>query len=1061
MNKKLAILTAGLLMAGTVAAQTTVKGRVTDKDGHPVAGAAVKAGDKVIALTDDNGNFNITKMPAGVKNLVFSFIGMESTTVSVSGNMSVVMAEANADLNEVIVIGYGTAKKQSFSGSVGQMKAKELEKLQVSNVSKAFEGNIAGVQTISSTGQPGSSASIFVRGIGSILASRQPLILVDGVPYEGSLNTINPNDIETMDVQKDASAASIFGARGANGIIMITTKKGKNAKTTIEFDAKVGWNSRGVQPYKTIKNEGTYYEMYWEAMRNRYLRMNEGATVDAANLYASQNLVTELGGYNSYNVADADLIDPLTGRLNPNASLVYHDDWLKDPFQNGLRQEYNLAMSGGDNKTNYYVSLNYLKDESYFKGSNFERFSARVNLEHQAYDWLRVGINSNYSNTQTNGTAGEGLAGNMFSFSQNIAPIYPLYVYDSAGNRVLDDNGSPILDYGNGSNWAGHNRPYSAGTNPLLQAWHNIYETKRDAINLRGFVRAQIIKDLSFTANVSMDNFGSYAVEYQTPIAGDALAVGGRGTKSSRRYNVINATQRFNYDRQFGDHNVSALLGHESKSDNNDYLAAQKTGFFIADNPQLDNAIKTQTASGYDNSYTLEGYFARLGYDYKSRYYVSGTYRRDGSSRFHPDHRWGNFASIGASWLMHKESWLQNTQGWLDILKLKASYGTQGNDNLGVSAVYLDQYTVSESNGEIAISQNFRGNPNLTWEKSKNFNIGFETSFWNGRLSADFDFFVKTTDDMLTAKPLPPSQGSPTTRYTNEMAMRNTGVELTLKGVILKTSKVRWNAQLNLTHYKNELTRLEEGKDPNGYQSGNYWRSKGGSLYDWYMKRYAGVDPQTGSALYYFDEEKPLLDENNAPVLDEQGNPKTHTVMSTTTVAEKATRYQIGKSSLPDVYGGLSTTVEGYGFDFSVSTAFSFGGWLYDSTYAGLMGSTTGNAMHVDVLKRWQNPGHETNVPKYDQGDMNMTGGSVNDRFLTRSDYFSIRNITLGYTLPKAWVASIAPQINNIRVYFVADNLHLSSKRAGLDPRQSVTGAVSSSNYSAMRTMSFGVNVKF
>lgn len=1044
MNKKLAILGAAMLVASTAMAQTPVKGRVLDKEGHPVAGAAVKANGKVVAVTDNQGNFSISKMPAGVTSVSISYIGFTTRTVSVSSNMSIVMEDSNTDLDEVMVVAYGTTKKQSFTGSVSQVKAEDIKKLQVSNVTKALEGSMPGVQTMSTSGQPGSGTSIYVRGIGSINASTAPLILVDGVPYEGSLNSINPNDIETMSLQKDASAASIFGARGANGILMITTKKGRNEKTNIEVDAKWGWNSRGVSPYATIRDEGQYYEMYWESMRNQYIRNGQSSL--AAGVEASKKLIKELGGYNSFNVADNLLVDPITGRLNSNAKLMYHDDWFEDPFQNGFRQEYNVGASGGNERTTYYASFNFLEDNSYFTGSKFERYSGRVKLDFQATDWLRVGINANYSHTDTHGTKGAGLASNMFNFAQFIAPIYPIYVRNADGSFKYSDTGEKILDYGNGANWAGHNRVYGAGSNPLLNAWNDIIETQRDVIGIRGSLSAVLTKHLTFNANISMDNFATYGIDFQTPIAGDALAVKGRGTKSSTRYHVINANQTLNYNRGFGDHHLSVLLGHETKADNNNSLEAQKTGFFIPDNPELDNAIKTQTAGSSNNSYKLEGFFGRLGYDYLDRYYFSTTYRLDASSNFAPEHRWGNFWSVGASWLMHKEAFMENTREWFDLLKLKASYGTQGNDAIG-SAGYLDKFSIEEAGGDIAVTQISRGVRDLTWEKSKSFNVGLETSFWRGRLTADFDFFVKTTTDMITTRRLPISEGSPSTRLTNDMEMRNTGVEANIMGQILRTQKYHWTARLNLTHYKNELTRLESHKKDHhiGYPVGDRWRKKGGSLYDWYMVRYAGVDPNTGDALYYKDEKG--------------ADGKTKQV--TTKVATEATQYQLGKSSLPFLYGGLSTTFEAYGLDLSVSTAFSLGGWTYDSAYASLMGSRAGNNYSTDMFKRWQQPGDVTNVPRLETGNQNMTGGVTNDRFLTKSDYFSLRNVTLGYTLPKAWVKAVGGGISSIRVYAVGDNLFLGSHREGLDPRQSISGAVSSSSYSAMRTVSFGLNVKF
>jgi hypothetical protein len=328
----------------------------------------------------------------------------------------------------------------------------------------------------------------------------------------------------------------------------------------------------------------------------------------------------------------------------------------------------------------------------------------------------------------------------------------------------------------------------------------------------------------------------------------------------------------------------------------------------------------------------------------------------------------------------------------------------------------------------------------------------------------EFDYFIKVTSDMLFNRRLAPSVGVPSTIADNGMEMQNEGVELTLTGVLAKKKNFNWTASLNLTHYKNTINELEPGKDPSGYQSGSYWRKVGGSLYDFYMVKYAGVDPQTGNALYYLDVEKTgvVSDAEGNPILDANGNKQYYNYVETTTTTSgsSATKYELGKSSLPDVYGGLSTTIEAFGFDLSIATAFQLGGYCYDGTYGGLMGSNAGSNFHIDMFKRWQKPGDITDVPRLENANMNMTGGVTNDRFLTKSDYFSLKNVQLGYTVPKAWLKKFSG-IESLRVYAVGDNLFLGSKRYGLDPRQSLSGATSTDSYSAMRTVSFGVSVAF
>ncbi len=1065
MNKKLVLLGAALLMTvASVSAQKRVTGRVVGTDGEPIVGAAVRVeGGKGVATTDANGNFTLNNVSASAKGLKVTYIGKEAQRVAISANVKVVLKDDDQTLDEAVVIGYGTVKKGNFTGSVAAVKGKELEKLQVSNVSKALEGVIPGVQTTSSTGQPGSAAAIYVRGIGSISANTQPLIILDGAPYEGSLNSINPQDILSINLQKDASATSIYGARGSNGILYIETKKGQAGRTKVSVDAKWGWNSRAVSPYETVTSEKDFYELMWEGYYNRN-KYGAGMTDLAARISASQGLVKELGGYNSYNVADGALIDPMTGKLNPNASLLYHEDWNDAAFENGLRQEYNVAISGGNDRTQYYMSFNYLNDKAYVQKSDFDRMTGRLRIDHQAFDWLKVGANVSYAHTKTNGlSAASGQASNLFLFTQYIAPIYPVYLYDKAGNLVPDENGGKQLDMGN---QFGRTRLYGLGRNPLVEIYNNTNETMRDAFNARAYADIKLYEGLYFHADVAVDNFASYLDEFQAPVTPDAAASNGYGSKEAGRTNVVNATQRLNYSKVFGDkHNVSLMAAHETKAQNGLGLGAYRSQFYLPENNFSYSLTNLQDPASSKTAYHLESFLGRAEYSFDHRYSFSATFRRDGSSMFAPDKRWGNFWSVGAAWNIGEEAWFRNALGGVvNNLKLRASYGTQGNDGINIYGAWMDHYAVSNAgtteNPEFSVVQTYRGNPDITWEKSKTFDVGLEAGLFQNRLTFEFDFFVKNTDDMIGSHTLPASGGSPSSIITNEQAMRNTGFEAMINGVLIQTEKVRWSASLNLTHYKNELTRLQEGRPAEGYQNGNYWRKKGGSLYDWYMVRYAGVDPETGNALYYKDVEKPVLDADGNPMLDADGNAITETVMETTTKGSDATRYELGKSSLPDLYGGLNTTLEAFGFDLTVSTAFSIGGYTYDSSYASLMGIGGGSTFSTDIYKRWQKPGDITDVPRLQDGWQDMTGGVANTRWLTNSDYFSIRNITLGYTLPKS-ITDRIDGLTSVRIYAVGDNLFLGSKRKGLDPRQSINGAVDTNSFSALRTISFGINVNF
>lgn len=948
-------------------------------------------------------------------------------------------------LDEVMVVAYGTTKKSSFTGAASTLKGDKIQKMQVSNISKSLEGAIAGVQTASSSGTPGSSASIIIRGLGSISSSQSPLIVVDGVPYEGSLNSISTQDIESLTVLKDAAANSMYGARGSNGVIIITTKGSKAGKAKINFEARYGFNARGVSEYDIITDPGEYYEMMYESYRNSLISEYGWA---GASSYAAQNLISGNLRYNVFKgVADNALIDPLTGKLNPAArDRKWNDNWSKDPFENGTRQEYNVNIAGGTENTQAYASLGYLSDEGYMIGSGFDRISARVKVDQKIGKYVKIGGNIAYANTIQNqfaSSTGNNYS-NIFMFSQMIAPIYPIYMYDNNGQLMYDEKGNVRYDFG-----TENNRPYAAEQNPYAVARENINKTMNDNLSSRGYFEATFLKDFKFTANVAFDVFNMRQTNFATPIGGDAANVGGRGYKYSTRRAALNLNQLLNWSRSFGNHNVSALLGHETKNDKYDYMYGHMTNFSDITNPEFSNAAQYQGLTSYNAEYALEGYFMKGEYNYADRYYFTASYRRDGSSKFHKDNRWGSFWAVGASWRVKEEAFLKDVEA-INNLKLKASFGTQGNDNIldaggyTIWKAYSDLYTVDRVDGEAAFTKVLRGNKDLTWEKSNNFNVGFELGLFD-RININADFFIKETKDMLYASPLASSEGSPSSIYRNEMDMKNTGVEFEITADILKSNNFKWNVALNATHYKNKLTKLPVSKPadefPDGYQAGSYWRKLGGSLYDWYMYEYVGVDPESGKPMY------------NKYVTDTDGN-ETIEIVNTTS---NATLRETGKSAIPKLTGGFSTTFEAYGFDLSIQTAFQLGGYVRDSYYSALMNAgESGQNFHKDMFNRWTPAHRDTDIPTLMYNDRNYAIDG--DYFLTSASYFSLRNVTLGYSLPTMILKRYG--IERLRVYLTGDNIWMQSKRKGLDPRQSFSGSTGYV-YSALSTYSVGLNLTF
>ena len=1041
MKRKLMLLLACFFVGiGVATAQTQkVTGVVnSEEDGQPIIGASVvvKENPQIGTITDVDGKFTLPNVPTSAKTLQISFIGMKTVEVAIKSNVVVTLQSDTEQLDEVMVVAYGTAKKSSFTGSATVVGGEKISKMQTSNVSKSLEGAMAGVQISQSSGQPGSSATIYVRGIGSINATKSALIVLDGVPYEGSLNEIAPSDIESMTVLKDAAANSLYGARGSNGVVLITTKKGKSGKVKVTFENRTGVNERGVPGYDVLTDPKEYYELYWEALRNNAVAT--GKSYLEAGYDASKTLVEKLGGYNNYNVAGASLVDPITGRLNPNAKLVYHDDWLKEAFRPALRQENTVSLSGGTEKTSYYASLGYLYDNSYTVKSNMSRINARVKIDQQVNKWFKAGFNLAYSNVKQNSpNVGSNNYSSIFMFAQNAAPIYPVYMYDKDGNKVMDAQGNPRYDYGVEMG----KRPYGANANPIATQKCDIYESNADVINAKAYAEFTFLKDFKLTVNASMDNFNRRYVDFQTPIGGDALNVNGRGTVEMTRYFVLNANQLLNWSHTYADaHTFEVLLGHETKNDRSQNVWARKENFLVPDNPELGNAAKLSDASSASAEYALEGFFGQVKYDFDEKYYLSASYRRDASSRFHPDNRWGDFWSVGASWRINKENFMEDAT-WIDDLKFKISYGTQGNDGIGNNQPYLDQYEVVSNGGAIGINYIFRGNKNITWEKSKNFNTGIEFKFWD-RFRGSVEYFLKDTYDLLYAKPLPPSQGVPSSIYENTMSMRNSGIELDLSYDIFKKNNFKWTVALNATHYTNKLLSLPADRPQDGWANGSYFLKVGKSLYNYYGYKFAGVNPDNGDALYWADDK------------DADGN-----IIGKKKVVgtNSATRYELEKSPIPAVYGGLTSNMEVYGFDFALNFAYQIGGYAYDSQYGGFMGSgSAGHNWHKDIYNRWTPENRNTNVPRLQEGSLDQSVSGDYD--LTSASYLSLRNITLGYSFPKRMLKK--GNIEKLRLYIVGDNMFLLSARRGFDPRQSFSGSTGY-NYSAVRTVSFGVNLEF
>ena len=1070
-SKKIAILSAAFLMAGTMAAQTAVKGRVTDKDGLPIVGASVKAGNKVVAITDENGHFSIAGLPAGTSKLTVGYIGMESQTVSVSADMAIQLSEADNSLDEVIVVAYGTAKKSAFTGSATVIKSDDIAKVQTSNAVEALTGKVAGVQMSVGSTQPGQSTpSILVRGISSINAGNSPLIILDGTPFPGNLNNIAPSDIETMTVLKDAASNALYGARGANGVIMITTKKGKERSgAKITFDAKWGQNSRAQVRHDVVTDPAQYMELYYQSLRNYAINKN-GLTEGEAHIWANNNMFDGDFGlsYNPYTVPAGDYLIGTNGRLNPRASLgrvvdgvdgkgylLTPDDWYAESYRPSLRQEYNVSVSNANDMGNYYFSAGYLSNDGITHNSTYERFAARLRSELQVKSWLRLGVNMSYTHYESNTVAENG--SDLFAAATGIGPIYPMYVRDANGNILKDPRGHAQYDYGYATEFYGLARPVNLGSNPISSAIYDENFNEGNAFTGNLSIDVNLAKGLKFTSTNAVTVDEGRGTNMFNPFYGQYVQAGGVINKSHGRQLTESYQQLLNYSTTFNDvHNLDAMLGHEAYRSYRYSLGASRSKVFNPYNDELDGALNDGRHGSNRSYYNTEGWFSRVQYNYDGTYFGSLSFRRDASSRFHPDHRWGNFWSAGAAWIITREDFFKRLRAsWVNNLKLKMSYGEQGNDNIG-DYLYTKRYTLVNTDGMAALSPSgTMANDNITWESGNNFNLGLEFGLLNNRISGQVEYFYRKTTDMLFPQYLPRSYGY-TMYYDNVGDMRNSGVEVELNFGVVRTRDFQWNVGLNFTHYRNMITRVGDEHRTmqvdghEGYTSGDNFYGEGLPLYSYYMRRYAGVDPTTGKALYYKYVYK--KDANGEVMLDKFNNPIAEGTTTTDQYGEGS--YYLLGTQLPDAYGGFSTSFSYKGFDLSADFSYQLGGVGIDSYYMttmrGFGSSDRGTAIHKDMAAAWtlENP---TNLPRNSFND--EFTNSPSDRFLTKLSYLSLDRINLSYTFPASVVRRL--KVDNLRLYVAADNVAYISKRKGFDPRTSATG------YSLIRTISAGVNVTF
>ena len=1061
MEKRLMMFLAALfLCVGTALAQTEISGTViSSEDKQPIIGASILvAGTQNGTVTDVDGNFKLSAA-AGSK-LVVSYIGMNSKTVTAAPNMKITLDPEDKKLDEVVVVAYGTAKRQSLTGSVAVVDSKKISDRINTSVTGALEGSAPGVQVNNSYGEPGQAPKIHIRGVGTLVnGADQPLYIVDGTPYEGNIAELNPNDIESMSVLKDASSAALYGNRAANGVILITTKKAKYAsKPNITLKVDHGFYRRGLPEYDRLGPD-QWMEASWKAMKNSALSGGIVSTEADAADYATKQLVTDYARRNIYDGANDALFDS-NGKLIAKIRPGYDDlDWAKGVERTGHRQEYNLSAAVSGDKFNIYSSAGYLNEQGYIRNSSYERFTGRINTTYNATKWLELGIN--LSGTSANRNFNPNASGNMFAnpfyVTRYMAPIYPVYLHNADGSYLLDADG---------------NKQYDT-TSEYLQNRNIVYEmsmdkdkTRRNVLDGLIYAKVTLPYGFTFTGKADLNHANTNRQTYNNPIIGDGSTNNGRLTEYSYQYTSYTGQELLTWEHDFDVHHLDVLLGHENYSWNRRYSMARNVNAAIDGLLALSNFVSNSDTEGFFNDYRTESYLGRLRYSYDDKYFADFSLRRDGSSKFQKDNRWGNFFSFGVNWNIKKENFMKDVK-WVDALRARASYGEVGNDAAVDYYGYQALYYITKNGGKPALIRQKLAANNLKWETTQTFDFGVEGTLFD-RLNFSLGYFDKRSKDLLFQVRFPLSAGSFSgnsdienlTQYQNIGTISNRGFEIMLSGDVVRSKDWTWNLSFDATTLKNKVLKLPNGED---ILHGHQKYSVGHSAYEWYTYHFAGVDQMTGSSLYDLDTQKESA-ANAAGALVEINGTKY------TTNSAFAQREWAG-TALPSVYGSFGSNLRWKDLSLSVLMTYSLGGKIMDASYQSLMSTGSASsaaALHKDILGSWDGvPAGMTatspnridphGIPIIDFNQSNENN-SLSDRWLTSASYLIMKNIMLTYRLPKTLVSSWG--LGGVSVKAGVENLFTVTSRKGLNPQYSFKGG-SDDTYVSARVFNFGLSVDF
>jgi len=1126
--------------------QRKITGTVKDENGNPLPGVNIQVeGTTIGTMSDVNGVYTIN-IPNEDASILFSFIGYKSQKVVASGRASVDISLTPdvSVLNDVVVVAFGTTRKKDLTGSITSVDSKLIAAQSNSTLSHALEGAVPGLQVSSIDGQPGLDNGIRIRGLGTASQNNSnALVVIDGVPSSQSnaLSIINPKDIESMTVLKDGASTALYGSRGANGVVMVTTKKGKSGKAKITYDAKVGINQKGPFDFEKISDPKDYYEYAWLSIYNaaRFKSTDKYTTnvqnpnmsdTDAA-IFASQHLFdykgsttdfqqNDLGNWMLYDVpgaiytptgsgstasstmTGAYLVNP-DGKLNPNAKLLFHDPYDDYFLENKFRQEHNLSISGASEKIDYFLSGGYLHDPSYIRGSQFDRYNFRGNVNAQVTDWLKAGVNLAYAYRKTQSPAtrygrnpGSAVA-NVFYWMNAQNQLVPLYARDKDGNAILDANGDKVVHTTQGQSYS----PLGPTSSPATTA-NLMYILDHDKdirsshdLNLRGYLEARFLKDFTFNVNMSTDNSFEMRTRYWNPVSGSATSYSGALGKTYTQIDNINTQQILNWSHDYDKHHFDATAGHEFNSYHTFNMSYKGSHSLVPDFDTYANFVGLNYGStfsgtgGGEHKTALEGYFARANYIYNNKYYAQASIRTDGSSKFKfNENRWGVFWSLGGGWRISEEDFMSSAKSWLNDLKLRGSYGVIGNQNgignysgyqtWGFSASAYSYSGASYYPSAYKLGKNAFVNDALTWERVNTTDLGLDFRVLD-IVFGTLDYYNRRTPNAVWGQPIAYSLGQQALDKNNA-EMRTRGIELELGVDIIKTQDINWTVSVNGTHYRTVILSVPEGTGNaalNGCWTASVdaWSASGGGssqisflrgvnkdYYNMYFYHYAGVDQNTGLPL--FDATVTAADQAAGLFTDA----KVGDVVQTTNYSA-ADKYEMG-SATPDFIGGLNTTFRYKDFDVTANLAFQIGGKFLSVEYAnGLYRSEQIGGVVSKELQgnTWtpENTGAKFPMQMY-TGDQYGNGATIgswaySDMSLFDASYLSVKNITFGYTFSQPWLNKV--HLSDVRLYASFDNMWMFTQHAGFDPRMSLAGGleVGAYSYPYMRTQSLGITVTF